>query len=113
MPTTPAKSKSTPEPVTASGIGDPVAKGASPEDVQKANAAVHKEQAEKRKADAQAVLDDANRSDSSERQYVEDEDGISRLAAAKGQPVPAWAEKLAEKTGGLSNEPKRGPEATA
>lgn len=113
MPTTPAKRETKAEPVTASGVGDPVAKAAPPEAVEAANQQVFKEREQAKLDAAQATLDHAKESGSSGRVYVTDDDGISRLAATEGQRIPAWAEKMAEKSGGLSNEPKPGPQATA
>lgn len=111
----PTASKQSSVPATASSSGqDQVAKGASPEQVEEANKEAAKVRAERAVEQAEAAVADAKgEHDSNERQYVTDEDGISRLASAKGGRVPEWAQKMADKTGGLSNEPGRGPESTA
>ena len=112
---TPSKTENVP--ATASsrgGAGDQqIAKSATREQVEKANEEALKARSEAQVAAAEAQLAAAKGEGESERKYVTDEDGISRLAATPGQPVPDWAKQMAEKTGGLSNEPKPGPEATA
>lgn len=114
MPTA-SKSSTETVPATASSSGQgEVAKGATPEQVEEANKESAKVRAERAQKQAEAALAAAKGEGGGEdRQYVTDEDGISRLAAAKGQRVPEWAERMAEKTGGLSNEPEQGPESTA
>jgi len=107
-------SKTETVPATAKGSGDQqIAKSASPEEVEAANEEAMKQQKEQKKAAAEAELAAINDEGSSDRQYVTDEDGVSRLAAAKGQRVPEGAQKMAEKSGGLSNTPQAGPESTA
>lgn len=108
------RTKSEPLAVTASDVNDPVAKGATPEQVQAATAEAHEVQHGALVKAAEDAASRAKQEGESERTYVVDDDGIPRLAAAKGQKLPEWAEKMAEKSGGKSNTPpKDGPEATA
>lgn len=62
---------------------------------------------------------DRGRQVATERLYHTGEDGITRLIAAEGQPIPDWYSKAAEKSTGTtsrtrSNTPaRRGPDETA